>query len=107
MRVIDNAKVPQVTLPDGRKMPCIGMGTFGSDRFSPEQVSNAVAGAIRGGYRLLDCAACYGNEDMIGQVFETVIGEGVVARKDLFIMTLTSQKYNLAEAINSCPLTCV
>ena len=49
MELIDPNKVPQRTLYDGGEMPCIGMGTFGSDRFSPEQVSAAVSGAIRVG----------------------------------------------------------
>ena len=79
--------VPTITLNTGAKIPCIGMGTFGSDRFSPEQVSNAVAGAIRVGYRLFDCAACYQNEDQIGEVFLGAFDEGVVKREDLFIMT--------------------
>ena len=36
---------------------------------------------------MFDCAACYGNEHQIGEVFEAAIKEGVVERKDLFIMT--------------------
>ena len=68
-------------------MPCVGMGTFGSDRVSAEEVSEAVAGAIRCGYRLFDCAACYGNEPQIGQIFQEAFQEGVVERKDLFIMS--------------------
>ena len=69
MSMIDPKMVPTRTLSTGEKIPCIGMGTFGSDRFTPEQVSKAVAGAIRVGYRLFDCASVYGNEDLIGQVF--------------------------------------
>ena len=84
---VDASKVPQITLNTGDKVPCIGMGTFGSDRFTPDQVSNAVAGAIRAGYRMFDCAACYGNEDQIGRVFKAAFDEGVVERKDLYIMT--------------------
>ncbi len=84
---IDPAIIPKHRLYDGREIPCIGMGTFGSDRFTPDQVSAAVAGAIRCGYRLFDCAACYGNEDQIGEVFQQAFDEGVVERKDLFIMT--------------------
>ena len=83
----DASKIPQITLNTGDKVPCIGMGTFGSDRFTPDEVSNAVAGAIRAGYRMFDCAACYGNEDQIGQVFKKAFDEGVVERKDLYIMT--------------------
>ena len=62
--------VPKRKLSTGEEIPCIGMGTFGSDRFTPEQVSQAVAGAIRCGYRMFDCAAVYGNEHLIGEVFE-------------------------------------
>ena len=62
MAWIDPKKVPKRVLANGKQVPCIGMGTFGSDRFTPEQISNAVAGAIRCGYRLFDCASVYGNE---------------------------------------------
>ena len=85
MSMIDPKMVPTRTLSTGEKIPCIGMGTFGSDRFTPEQVSNAVAGAIRVGYRLFDCASVYGNEDLIGQVFEQAMKEGVVKREEFFV----------------------
>ncbi len=85
--MIQPAMVPKVKLYTGEEIPCVGMGTFGSDRFTQEQVSIAVAGAIRCGYRMFDCAACYGNEDQIGEVFHAAFEEGVVERKDLFIMT--------------------
>jgi len=81
------APVPAVTLYTGEQMPCIGMGTFGSDRFTPEEVSAAVAGAIRCGYRMFDCAACYGNEDRIGEAFREAFDEGIVKREELFITT--------------------
>jgi diketogulonate reductase-like aldo/keto reductase len=84
---IDVNAVPKVTLNNGEKVPCIGLGTFGSDRFSAEEVSAAVEGAIKAGYRMLDCAACYGNEAEIGRVIKKVLDEGVCERKDLYIMT--------------------
>ena len=79
--------VPKITLNNGMQVPCVGIGTFGSDRVSAEDVSAAVAGAIRCGYRLVDCAACYGNEKEIGEVFKNAFDEGVVKREDLVIMT--------------------
>ena len=85
--MINPADVPKIKLYNGAEIPCVGMGTFGSDRFTAEQVSNAVAGAIRCGYRMFDCAACYGNEDQIGEVFKNAFDEGVVKRDDLVIMT--------------------
>jgi len=87
MERVNPADVPKRKLNSGEEIPCVGMGTFGSDRFSPEQVSAAVSGAIRCGYRLFDCAACYGNEDQIGEVFKTAFDEGVAERRELFIMT--------------------
>lgn len=88
---IDPKLVPKRKLYTGEEIPCIGMGTFGSDRFTPEQISNAVAGAIRCGYRLFDCASVYGNEDQIGQVFADAFAEGVVKREELHI---TSKVWN-------------
>ncbi len=73
---IDPQKVPKRTLANGEQIPCIGMGTFGSDRFGAEEVSKAVAGAIDVGYRLFDCASVYGNEDRIGQIFADAIRDG-------------------------------
>ncbi len=84
---VDVTKVPQITLNTGDKVPCIGLGTFGSDRFSADEVSEAVEGAIRAGYRMIDCAACYGNEKEIGQVIKKVLDDKVCERKDLYVMT--------------------
>jgi alcohol dehydrogenase (NADP+) len=67
------------------------MGTFGSDRYSPEEVAAAVGGAIRYGYRLFDCASVYGNEDRIGAVFAEAFAAGTVKREELFI---TSKVWN-------------
>lgn len=84
---VDVTKVPQVTLNNGEKVPCIGLGTFGSDRFDAKEVSDAVEGAIRAGYRMIDCAACYGNEKEIGEVIKKVLDDKVCERKDLYVMT--------------------
>ena len=87
MGKINPALVPKRKLYDGSFMPGIGMGTFGSDRFTAEQVSAAVAGAIEVGYRLFDCAAVYGNEDLIGKVFQAAFDKGTIKREELFITT--------------------
>ncbi|QWA12242.1 aldo/keto reductase [Sodalis ligni] len=60
------------------------MGTFGSDRFSAEQVSNAVLEAAAAGFRFFDCASVYGNEKLIGEVFKKIIGGGI-PRQALYI----------------------
>ncbi|PHV72138.1 aldo/keto reductase [Sporanaerobium hydrogeniformans] len=100
---INPALVPQRTLYTGEKIPAIGMGTFGSDRFTPEQVSAAVRGAIRAGYRLFDCAAVYGNEHLIGEVFKAAIESGEVKREELFI---TSKVWNNMHGEGDVLLSC-
>lgn len=100
---IDPNLVPKRRLANGDEIPCIGMGTFGSDRFTAEQVSNAVAGAIRCGYRLFDCAAVYGNEDQIGRVFAQAMEEGVVRREELVI---TSKVWNDMHGKGDVLLSC-
>ena len=76
-----------IKLESGANIPSIGMGTFGSDRYSPEEVSAAVAGAIKLGYRLFDCASVYGNEDQIGKVFKEALEKKLVKRDELFIIS--------------------
>lgn len=83
--------VPKRKLSNGLEMPCMGMGTFGSDRFTPDQVAGAVACAIDVGYRMFDCAAVYGNEELIGKVFADAVANGKVKREELFI---TSKVWN-------------
>ena len=85
--MLDPKSAPSFMLNDGCTIPCIGMGTFGSDRVTPDEVAGAVAGGIRAGYRLFDCAACYGNEAQIGRVFKEAFDEGVVKREELFVMS--------------------
>ena len=84
-------KIPRIKLASGRNIPSIGMGTFGSDKNGPDEVSAAVAGAIRFGYRFFDCASVYGNESQIGKVFEDAFLDRVVKREELFI---TSKVWN-------------
>ena len=100
---INPSLVPKCKLYTGEEIPCIGMGTFGSDRFTPAQVSQAVGGAIRCGYRMFDCAAVYGNEDLIGEVFEQALVEGVVRREELFI---TSKVWNDMHGKGNVLLSC-
>lgn len=87
MQQVNPVLVPERKLSDGMVIPGIGMGTFGNDRYSSGEVSDAVYGAIKAGYRLFDCAAAYGNEKEIGQVFQKAFADGIVQREDLTIMT--------------------
>jgi diketogulonate reductase-like aldo/keto reductase len=81
----------KITTAGGTPLAQIGMGTFGSDKYGADRVSDAVAFALRAGYRIFDCASVYGNEDRIGQVFADAFDEGVCRREDLFV---TSKVWN-------------
>lgn len=88
---LDVNKVPKRKLYTGEEIPCVGLGTFGSDKYNAEQIAEAVDGAVRYGYRLIDCASVYQNEDSIGNVLKNLMEEGAVTRKELFI---TSKVWN-------------
>ncbi len=77
-------------LSSGAKMPVIGLGTFGSDKYTGEQVAQAVLGAARAGYRHFDCASVYGNEPEVGESLEKIIQSGV-PREELWV---TSKLWN-------------
>lgn len=88
---IEILNVPKRVLFTGEEIPAVGLGTFGSDKYSAEQVSEAVYGAIKYGYRWVDCAAVYQNEKQIGEVLKKVFQDKVVTREELFI---TSKVWN-------------
>lgn len=74
-----------VTLNTGAKMPLEGFGVFQiPDATECEKV---VYDAIRTGYRLLDTAASYGNEEALGKGVKHAIADGLVTREELFITT--------------------
>lgn len=100
---IDPAQVPYRTLYTGARIPAIGLGTFGSDRFSGEAIAQAVKGAISVGYRHIDCAAVYGNEHLIGETFREVLDSGLVRREELWVTSkLWNDKHAEEDVIPAC-----
>lgn len=74
-----------ITLNTGAKMPLEGFGVFQiPDAAQCEQV---VYDAIRIGYRLLDTAAAYMNEEAVGKGVARAIADGLTTREELFITT--------------------
>lgn len=72
--------VPTIILNNGVAMPALGFGVF---QTPPEETAAAVAEALRVGYRHIDTAAAYGNEQGVG---EAMRGSGL-ARDDIFVET--------------------
>ncbi|MFD0309395.1 aldo/keto reductase [Streptomyces sp. NPDC127119] len=75
-----NLDIPTVTLNTGHDMPQVGLGTW---PLAGRQSTDAILAAISTGYRLIDTAAAYGNEDSVG----TAVRESGLLREELFITT--------------------
>ncbi|MGP4015118.1 aldo/keto reductase [Saccharopolyspora sp. 5N708] len=72
--------VPNITLNTGAPMPQLGYGVF---LVPNEEVVEPVSAALRAGYRSIDTAAVYGNEEGVGKA----IAESGIKRAELFITT--------------------
>lgn len=79
-------------LRDGTPIPLIGFGTY---PLCGEEGAEAIAGAIDAGYRLIDTAAQYGNEDAVG----AAIRASGVARDELLITTKLAGRDHGADAV--------
>jgi 2,5-diketo-D-gluconate reductase A len=74
------AAIPIVTLNDGHTMPVIGLGV---GELSDSETEQAVSTALEAGYRLIDTASAYGNEEAVGRA----IASSGVPREELFVTT--------------------
>lgn len=70
-------------LTNSVKMPMEGFGVF--QVRDKEECKESVLNAIRAGYRLIDTAASYTNEDAVGEAVREAIAEGICTREELFI----------------------
>lgn len=70
--------IPNITLNNGVEMPQVGFGVF---QVPNEETTAAVAEALKAGYRSIDTAAIYGNEEGVGKA----LAESGIAREELFI----------------------
>jgi alcohol dehydrogenase (NADP+) len=102
---IDPSLVPCRILYTGAKIPAIGLGTFGSDRFTADEIASAVLGAAEIGYRHFDCASVYGNENEIGVSFQKIMTSGI-QREELWITSkLWNDKHAEEDVIPACKQT--
>jgi diketogulonate reductase-like aldo/keto reductase len=73
-------------LNNGKLIPAIGFGTW--DPNNPEGAAVATRHALKTGYRHIDCAALYRNEELVGGAIREFLNERPdVKREDLFITT--------------------
>ncbi len=75
-----SSKVPPITLNSGVAMPQLGFGVW---QVPDDEAESAVATALEAGYRSIDTAAIYGNEEGVGKA----VAASGLPREDLFITT--------------------
>ncbi|KAL8593772.1 hypothetical protein ACOMHN_059265 [Nucella lapillus] len=84
-----------VSLPGtGDKMPVVAYGTWTVWQSKPGEIFRCVKAAIDAGYRHIDCAWIYDNEDEVGQAVSEKIQDGTITRKDVFITTKVWDTYH-------------
>jgi diketogulonate reductase-like aldo/keto reductase len=74
-----------ITLNNGVKMPVLGLGTYKLK--DPELCKSCVLEAIKAGYRLIDTADDYGNEEAVGAGIKAALDRGLIKREELFVTT--------------------
>ena len=94
------SKVPAVKLNDRNRIPQLGLGVW---QVPDEQAAASVKEALAAGYRSVDTAAIYQNEEGVGAGLRAA----GVARKDLFITTkLWNDKHGYDDAHAAMDETC-
>ncbi|MET3564639.1 2,5-diketo-D-gluconate reductase A [Leifsonia sp. 563] len=90
--MVANANTPLLTLNNGTTIPQLGFGVFKVD---PDETTRIVTDALEVGYRHIDTAAIYGNEEGVGQA----IASSGIPRDELFVTTkLWNDRQTDAEA---------
>lgn len=84
------SNIPSLTLNTNASMPLLGLGVYKAT--APGEVEGAIATALDLGYRLIDTASAYKNEEGVGRG----IRSSSVPRKELFI---TTKLWNTAQRI--------
>ena len=94
VKPIDPDSVTQLRLRDGTYMPQAAMGTFHSDNPDlMDSMDDIIVEAIRLGYRHLDCATAYQNEEVVGKAIEVAINKGFCQREELYVLSKLWNKY--------------
>lgn len=73
-------EMPELKLNDGPSMPRLGFGTW---KLSREEAKHSVAAALETGYRLIDTAKIYGNEEEVGEA----VRDSALTRGEVFVTT--------------------
>ncbi|MGX3098313.1 aldo/keto reductase [Helicobacter sp. 23-1046] len=92
------AKMQFSTLNDGRQIPLVG---FGTSRMNGAECQKAVESAFGVGYRLIDTAQMYNNENDVGNAIKTALNGKKIKREEMFITTKLSSDMSYDETLKS------
>ena len=84
------ASVPTITLNNGVEIPQLGFGVF---QIPPEETKAATLTALEAGYRHIDTAEMYGNEEGVGQA----VRESAIDRSELFVTSKLNNGFHAPE----------
>lgn len=85
MTTSDTLRYRKIRLADGSgELPAVGFGTLIPDPVATRQAAKA---ALEVGFRHLDCAERYRNEEAVGDAVQDAFKEGTLQREDLFVTT--------------------
>ena len=73
-----------IRLYNGVEVPVLGIGTF---MISPDDTEKSVYAALKLGYRMIDTANAYMNEEAVDKALKKAINEGIVTREEVFVST--------------------
>jgi len=88
----------QLSLPrtSGYSIPQLGLGTAAIGN-SADEIAEVIKNGLEVGFRHLDCAMMYRNEDKIGQALASVFRDGKIKREDVFITSKVDNNYHSYE----------
>ncbi|MEQ8314822.1 MAG: aldo/keto reductase [Gammaproteobacteria bacterium] len=78
------------------RMPSVGLGLW---KIPGEQVPGLIVEAVNAGYRHLDSAADYGNEEAVGKGIKEVLAQGLCAREELWVTSKLWNTYHRPEHV--------
>ncbi|XP_077663625.1 prostaglandin-E(2) 9-reductase-like isoform X3 [Eretmochelys imbricata] len=94
-------KDTSVKMNDGHGIPVVGFGTYAPDTVPKSKCEEAVKVAIEVGYRHIDGAYFYENEEEVGRAIREKIADGTVKREDIFYTGKLWSTFNAPEMVQS------
>uniref|UniRef100_A0AC34FFC2 NADP-dependent oxidoreductase domain-containing protein n=1 Tax=Panagrolaimus sp. ES5 TaxID=591445 RepID=A0AC34FFC2_9BILA len=93
-------KIPSAKMSNGIELPLFGYGTWQAK--DEEELEKALTVALENGYRLIDTAFVYGNEEIIGKTLQNFYDSGKLQRSDVFITTKLPPFFHRNDDVEKC-----